>query len=112
MATKPPRYGASGAAPARRDPWRGSAASRGYDRAWQRLRAAHLADEPLCRMCGAEGRIVPATVVDHIQPISVRPELRLDDGNLQALCQAHHNARTANQVADGHRGATGRPRRG
>ncbi len=94
------------------DRWRGSAASRGYDRAWGKLRLAHLRAEPLCRMCAAAGVVTAATVVDHIQPISVRPELRLVDENLRSLCKSHHDALTARQVAGGHRGAVGRPNRG
>jgi 5-methylcytosine-specific restriction protein A len=53
----------------------------------------HLAQEPLCRTCKAQGDTTPATDVDHI--------LSLDKGgtnamsNLQSLCHAHHSAKTA-----------------
>lgn len=70
---------------------RGSAAARGYDAAWRRLRAAFLAANPLCRMCEAEGRTTAAGVVDHIRPIAERPDLRLEWSNLQSLCQPHHD---------------------
>lgn len=86
---------ATGAAAERqRDRWRGSAASRGYDRTWQRLRLVVLAEEPLCRFCQQRGELVEATVIDHIVPIAVRPELRLDRSNLRALCKPCHDAHT------------------
>lgn len=48
-------------------------------------------------MCEAEGRLVPATVVDHIHPIQQRPELRLVTQNLRSLCKRHHDQRTARE---------------
>ncbi len=58
--------------------------------AWRRLRAAVLADEPLCRICKALGVLVPATDVDHIgnDPTDNRREA------LQALCHRHHSQKT------------------
>lgn len=112
MAIRPPAFGAA-AVPTPRtqtDRWRGSSTARGYDRAWQAVRLSHLKAEPLCRLCGDEGRLTAAAVVDHIQTVADRPDLRLDDANLQSLCKPHHDARTARQVAGGHRGATGHPR--
>ena len=47
---------------------RGSAAARGYDERWRKARAAFLQKHPLCEICRAEGKLVPATVVDHIIP--------------------------------------------
>ncbi|QQP93545.1 HNH endonuclease (plasmid) [Skermanella sp. TT6] len=79
------------------DRHRGSAASRGYDGDWRRLRLAHIQSEPLCRRCKAEGRIVVADVVDHIVPISVDPDRRLDPSNLQSLCKHHHDVKTARE---------------
>lgn len=69
----------------------GSAASRGYDAAWRRLRRIILANEPLCRYCAEVGVTTLAAHVDHIVPISQRPDLRLDPANLQPLCEYHHN---------------------
>jgi len=69
---------------------RASAASRGYDRSWQKLRAAHLKLEPNCRMCGA-----PGSHVDHILPKAKGgPD---DETNLQTLCAAHHSMKTARE---------------
>ncbi|MDQ1077995.1 HNH endonuclease [Pseudoroseomonas cervicalis] len=77
---------------------RGSSASRGYDGAWQRLRLQVLSDEPLCRFCHQAGRIVAATEVDHIQPIALRPDLRLARANLRSLCKPCHSRLTASGV--------------
>jgi 5-methylcytosine-specific restriction protein A len=53
-----------------------------------------LAREPLCRFCTAKGRVVPATVVDHIETINEAPHLRLDLDNLRSLCKPCHDERT------------------
>jgi 5-methylcytosine-specific restriction protein A len=58
---------------------------------WRRIRAMHLAKEPLCRMCLERGRFVSARIADHIIPH------RGDDrlfwrGKLQSLCETHHNS--------------------
>jgi 5-methylcytosine-specific restriction enzyme A len=68
------------------DERRGSRQSRGYDRAHEKLRAAVLASEPLCRICSREGRITLATDLDHIVPIRVAPGRRLDIENVQPTC--------------------------
>lgn len=77
------------------DARRGSAAERGYDARWHALRRAYIAAHPLCEACLASGRYVPAAEVDHIIPISERPDLRLVAGNLQALCRSCHRHKTA-----------------
>lgn len=43
-------------------------------------------------MCEAQGRIVAATVVDHIVAIADAPHRRLDETNLQALCKPCHDS--------------------
>jgi 5-methylcytosine-specific restriction endonuclease McrA len=79
---------------------RGTTTERGYDEAWKRLRADHLKREPLCRECRKAGRAVPATVGDHIIDIAERPDLRLEDDNIQSLCKTHHDRKTAAAQAD------------
>lgn len=74
---------------------RGTRQQRGYDAAWQRVRLAHLAAEPLCRFCKRMGRITAATEVDHIVSIREAPHLRLEDSNLRSLCKPCHSRRTA-----------------
>ena len=77
---------------------RGSARERGYDTLWEKVRAQHLASEPLCRACSTEGRTTPAQDVDHIVPFDgLHDPLRLDPENLQSLCRPCHNAKTARQ---------------
>jgi 5-methylcytosine-specific restriction protein A len=76
------------------DRFRGGARARGYDADWDRARRAHAAVEPLCRRCAQRGLDVPMSVVDHIVPIPVAPELRLEDGNLQSLCHTCHSAKS------------------
>lgn len=50
------------------DRLRGGADARGYDSRWRKARALFLKQHPLCAFCQAEGKVVPATVVDHIIP--------------------------------------------
>lgn len=76
------------------DQERRSAHRRGYDAAWQKVRLQHLKAEPLCRHCLERGEIVVATDVDHIIPIRIDPDLRLDDSNLQSLCHYCHSKKT------------------
>src|SRR5690606_26275858 len=75
----------------RYDRERGSAASRGYDARWRRVRRMVLAEEPLCRRCKAQGRVTPATQVHHIDG-DVR-NLRRE--NLEPLCASCHSKETA-----------------
>lgn len=69
---------------------RGSASSRGYDSHWEKLRRVYITQHPVCEVCGQ----APAEDVDHIMPIDVRPELRLVESNLQAICRPCHNRKT------------------
>jgi 5-methylcytosine-specific restriction endonuclease McrA len=74
------------------------AAARGYDPAWSALRAQHLAVEPNCRKCALRGVETSARIVDHVVPVRVAPERRLDPTNLQSLCWPCHNAKTQREV--------------
>jgi 5-methylcytosine-specific restriction protein A len=77
------------------DRHRGSAGSRGYDAAWQKIRKQALKrDLYLCQHCKNEGRATSAKDVDHIIPISIDPSKRLDLANLQSLCRSCHNKKT------------------
>ena len=73
LPVKPPVHrpaGVRSAAEVKRelDRQRPSAARRGYGPRWRRARAAFLARHPLCAACRALGRVVPATIVDHVVP--------------------------------------------
>lgn len=68
--------------------------NRFYQRkAWKNVRALQLQLEPLCRECRKLGKLVAASVVDHILPIA-NGGAELDQDNLQSLCRSHHDAKT------------------
>jgi 5-methylcytosine-specific restriction protein A len=73
---------------------RGGSAARGYGADWRAVRDAHLAREPNCRSCALDGMTRRAALVDHIESIAKRPDLRLEPSNLQSLCWPCHNAKT------------------
>lgn len=73
---------------------RQSADKRGYNAAWRRAREIYLARNPLCVMCAREGRLTPATVVDHIIPHRGDSELFWNTANWQSLCKKHHDEKT------------------
>ena len=72
------------------DKARGSAAARGYDRRWRKLRGLVLARD--CHFCQAPGCGQEASEVDHIIPKRKGGTDALD--NLQSLCKPHHSAKT------------------
>lgn len=73
---------------------RPSASKRGYDRAWQKLRAAFLLENPLCVKCSERDLVEAATDVDHIIAHRGDDSLRLDASNLQSLCHSCHAKKT------------------
>ena len=75
-----------------------SATQRGYGADWRKTRAVVLALEPLCRLCAVDGRVTPATEVDHIQAFKgLADPLRLDVRNCRPLCAPCHRSRTGKQ---------------
>ena len=64
--------------------------------AWRKLRAVKLAQQPLCEECLKQGRHTPAQMVDHIRPIN-KGGAALDLSNLQSLCHACHNSKSARE---------------
>ncbi len=102
MPAKPPVHRPAGvlsAAEVKRalDRQRPSAARRGYGPRSRRARAAFLARHPLCAACRAQGRVVPATVVDHVMPHRGDQTLFWDEANwgagLHALPRCEDRAR-------------------
>lgn len=76
------------------DRLRGGADARGYNAEWRKARAAFLKRHPLCVECQREGKLTPATVVEHIIPHRGDPQLFWDEGNWQALCKGCHDRKT------------------
>lgn len=76
------------------DSWREgkNSTQRGYGYKWQQARAGFLAKHPLCAMCEEEGRVYPASVVDH--KIAHRGDMTIfwDSSAWQSLCKAHHDS--------------------
>jgi len=79
------------------DKSRPNANQRGYDARWRKVRLQYLRENPLCVECLKEGKVTPATVVDHIKPHHGDKELFWDRNNWQALCEYHHNVKTAKE---------------
>ena len=73
---------------------RGNAAERGYDSKWRSARALFLKKNPLCVKCRENGKLTPATVVDHIIPHRGNPVLFWDRSNWQPLCKDCHDHKT------------------
>jgi 5-methylcytosine-specific restriction protein A len=61
-------------------------------RRWQRMRRAHLAQNPVCVMCEAQGKITPAVVLDHVVPHKGDARRFWDNKNWQGLCKVHHDS--------------------
>lgn len=69
---------------------RGTAAQRGYDSTWRKVRATKLSADPLCERCERMGRTTAATLVHHKIPVRQDPSLRLALSNLMSLCVSCH----------------------
>jgi 5-methylcytosine-specific restriction protein A len=70
-----------------------------YGRRWGRERKRYLADHPWCVDCEQAGTRTLATDLDHIVPHEGDYELFWDERNWQGLCEVHHGAKTAREVA-------------
>ena len=65
-----------------------------YDTArWRSLRRAILDRDPLCVICLAAGTLAPATVVDHIKPLTKGGDPWLPS-NLRGCCKRCHDELT------------------
>ena len=75
--------------------------------AWKATRRQQLQQEPLCRMCMAEGRVTAATVVDHVTPHKGDRVLFFDAANLQSLCAPCHDGAKQEQERLGYSSQVG-----
>jgi 5-methylcytosine-specific restriction protein A len=64
---------------------------------WKKVRALHLAREPLCQDCAEHGVAEPAAQVHHMIPVAERPDLAFDRENLRSLCTTCHARREAEE---------------
>jgi len=82
--------------------WRGlSTTQRGLGGDWQRKRKEILErDHYACQPCVREGRYTYATQVDHRIP-RAQGGARLDEKNLESICDRHHIAKSARERAHG-----------
>jgi len=62
--------------------------------AWKKLRALKRQLNPFCEDCQARGIGTPVHDVDHVIPLTTRPDLGLVLENLRSLCRACHAAKT------------------
>lgn len=63
------------------DTQRPSAHRRGYTKRWQTASKSFLLHHPFCVRCRQQGRLTPATVVDHIIPHRGDQKLFWDESN-------------------------------
>ncbi len=64
---------------------------------WRRVSLRHREQEPLCRTCKKDGRIVIGALTDHIIPIRQGGQ-RWDEANYQTLCDACHQRKRRGEV--------------
>ena len=64
---------------------------------WKKLRKTFAILNPLCKMCKDTNIIKPVDEVDHIIPVSQKPDLFFDWLNLQSLCRSCHEKKTASE---------------
>jgi len=66
------------------------------DKRWRLLRATKIANNPLCEICLANGRVTIADEVHHIKPFEISvgqvelEERAFDYNNLMSLCTGCH----------------------
>ena len=75
--------------------WRTSgqtSSQRGYNYKWQQAREGFLSKHPLCMFCERDGRVMPATVVDHSIPHRGDMVLFWKSERWQALCKTCHDS--------------------
>ena len=61
---------------------------------WKRVSKNYKVNNPLCEMCSKRDVVRIGEYVDHIIPIQIDYELRLDIENMQCLCSKCHAHKT------------------
>ena len=61
------------------------------------IKGTSILQHPYCEHCAKEGRLTPATDVDHVNPHRGDPVLMWSESNLQALCHVCHARKTARE---------------
>jgi len=72
----------------RRDP----DSNKRYGRRWKNIRDLYISKHPLCERCLLRDRLVPATEVHHIRPLTSGGDN--SDDNLMSLCKSCHSSIT------------------
>lgn len=65
---------------------------------WRKLSYSFRLRNPICKRCKERGLYVKADVCDHIIPLRVDWNKRLDETNLQSLCNSCHYAKTQEDI--------------
>ena len=65
-------------------------------RQWRSTRVYILQRNPLCKICKDKGKVVGATIVDHIKPIRQGGH-RFSESNLQPLCKPCHDHKSGGE---------------
>lgn len=63
---------------------------------WKNLKKLKLSTSPLCEECKRQGKLVKATMADHITPIK-QGGYPLDIKNLQSLCWSCHSRKSVKE---------------
>ena len=61
---------------------------------WRKKSELYKLKNPICEKCNSKGIVRKADITDHVQELKDRWDLRLDESNLQSLCNSCHNAKT------------------
>ena len=72
-----------------------ASSSRLLGSSWLVLRAKVLRRDPMCVLCTAKGLVSVSVVADHVIPVALNGPSEL--WNLQGLCQACHDAKSAGE---------------
>lgn len=78
-----------------------SSSERGYGYKWRKAREGFLRNNPLCEYCIADGKVEPATVVNHKVPHRGDQQLFWDRDNWAAVCKQHHDSTIAKEESRG-----------